>query len=118
MKIVNATITSTQLGYQDHGILTSFIMLDYGGSGQGFGGYCFDEPIKVDGEYSHREGVKFGMEYIRQVLDCTGVRNWEELVGKHVRVRQEHSKVHSIGHILEDKWFCPEDLANEMFGEG
>ena len=38
-EIKNAIITGTYLGIEDHGILTFWLYLDYGGSGQGFGGY-------------------------------------------------------------------------------
>ena len=38
-EIRNAVIQSTMLGYEDHGILTCFLHLDYSGAGQGFGGY-------------------------------------------------------------------------------
>ena len=41
-EIKNAIITGTYLGIEDHGILTFWLYLDYGGSGQGFGGYQLD----------------------------------------------------------------------------
>lgn len=91
--IKNAKIKSTMLGVEDHGILTAFLHLDYGGAGQGFGGYGLGGP--------------FCSAWVERVLETVGVEKWEDLPGKHIRVKAEHSKVHEIGNILEDKWFNP-----------
>ena len=40
----NAKIKSTKLGYEDHGILTCFLILEQESSSQGFGGYRLDAP--------------------------------------------------------------------------
>lgn len=92
--IKNAKIEGTTLGYESHGILTCNITLDYGGSCQGFGGY------KLGGDYT--------TEVIEGILKAVGVESWEELAGKHVRVKRGegyHGKVLAIGNFLEDKWF-------------
>lgn len=108
----NARIASTMLGIEDHGILSSFIHLEYDGGGQGFGGYSLDTPVKGSYDFK-RVGTAWGMEFIRRVLDTLGVNNWEQLPGTHCRVKAEHCKVHAIGHIIKDKWFSPEtDLAH------
>ena len=107
-EIKNAKITGTMLGQEDHGILSCMINLNYGGSGQGFGGYCLDEPHKVNGEFKGRRGTAYGMEFIRRVLETVGVEKWEDLKGKHVRADCEWVRVHGIGHITENKWFYPE----------
>lgn len=88
----NAIIRDTMLGFEDHGIFTCFIYLDYEGSGQGFGGYSI------------------GDEFIKEVLKTLEIDNWEDLKGERIRVRAEESKVHSIGHYLKDKWFTPEEF--------
>ncbi len=106
----NAKITSTMLGIEDHGILSCMIYLDYGGSGQGFGGYAMDQWSERHGR---RIGAAYGAEFILRVLHAVGVERWEDLPGKHVRVRSTYSKVHAIGHIIEDRWFSPDDLAKE-----
>jgi hypothetical protein len=105
----NAKITSTMLGVEDHGILTCFLYLDYGGTCQGFGGYGMDA---YDGK--RRVGVAYGMEFIAEVLRTVGVGKWEDLPGKHVRAVANHSKVERIGHIIKDVWFDPELLARKM----
>lgn len=110
----NAKIVSTMLGREDHGIMTAFIHLDYGGSGQGFGGYGFDNP-KTPGDYkAGRIGTVYGCEFIRRVLEVVGVEKWEDLPGKYVRVVADWGHVHRIGHITDDKWFDPKALSDEL----
>jgi hypothetical protein len=92
-EIKNAKITSTMLGFEDHGILTCMLHLDYGGMNQGFGGYSL--------KY-------YGIEFIEKVLRAVGVETWEELRGKHVRVEADNLKVYRIGHIIENRWYEPE----------
>lgn len=102
MQVRNAVIEGTQLGFEDHGILTANLQLSYGGSGQSFGGYGFGCTTS---ELETQDG--FGASFIATVLDMAGVDSWEKLKGRHIRVIQEHTKVWAIGHILENKWFCP-----------
>lgn len=114
MKEKNAKIVSTMLGYEDHGIFTFMLQLDYGGSGQGAGGYGLDEWNET---LSKREGTKYGMDMLIAILETVGVREWEELVGKYVRVKTEHDKVHAIGHPLKDKWLNFEHFSKKYFSE-
>jgi hypothetical protein len=74
-----AKIESTMLGYEDHGILTAYIHLDYGGSGQGAGGYSFDQ---WDAVTERRITHKCGMDFIAGVLRAAGVDRWEKLPGR------------------------------------
>lgn len=104
----NARITSTTLGYEDHGILTCMLMLDYGDCGaQGFGGYGLDSYVK---DRETRVGTEYGMQFIIEILNTVGVEKWEDLVGKHIRVKADWGKVHAIGNVLSDKWFNPEEF--------
>ena len=105
METKNAKITSTMLGYEDHGILSCMLYLSYGGSGQGFGGYCLDS---YDKEKEKRIATIHCGVWIAEILKIVGVEKWEDLKGQHIRVRSEHGKVHSIGNLLEDRWFNPE----------
>lgn len=107
METRNAVIESTKLGPEDHGIFTAYLTLNYGGSGQGFGGYALDRHNGNRGASSERVGTAYGMEFIRRVMATVGVEKWEDLKGKHVRARMEHDKVHAIGHIIEERWFYP-----------
>lgn len=107
----NAKIAATQLGYDDHGIVTAFLQLQWPGMGGGFGGYV------LHSDHPHSGLTAFGMQYIRSVLDVVGVRTWEELAGKHVRIAQEPgsnlNRIIGIGHIMEDRWFFPHELGSE-----
>src|SRR3990167_10576868 len=104
MQIVNAKINGTMLGIEDHGIMTASVELDYGGSGQGFGGCALDEPIKdASGKFLRRQGTAYGCEFIKRILWVVGVERWEALIGKHVRVKREDGwggMAFAIGHII------------------
>ena len=104
-EIKNAIVESTQLGYEDHGILTCMLMLNYDGSGQGFGGYGLDE---YDKDTEKRRGTAYGLAFIMKILGVLEVSNWESVKGKHIRVDADNGKVYGIGNILKDKWFYPE----------
>jgi hypothetical protein len=110
----NAIIESTMLGIEDHGILTALILLDFGGSGQGFGGYALDTYNIEKGERVPSPGCGF---FIQRVLEVVGVERWEELPHKHVRVIADGGKVHAIGHIIKNKWFYPEKEFKALYGE-
>jgi len=103
METKNAIIKSAIIEIEDHGILTAWLNLDYGGGGQGFGGYAlqsngWDEP-----------GPNIAGLFIRRVLDTVGVREWNSLEGQTIRVKAEQAKIHEIGHIIKDDWFNPSE---------
>lgn len=101
----NAKITSTMLGFEDHGIMTLFLNLKYGqSSAQGAGGYCLDAPLKVKGVFKRRIGTALGMDLIMSILKVVEVNTWEDLPGKTIRVKATHNKVHAIGNLLSDDW--------------
>lgn len=75
-----AKITSTSLGFEDHGIFTTWLHVDYGGSCQGIGGRAFAVP-GLDGAPPVATGGAFG-DYIIRVLRACGVREWDRLVGR------------------------------------
>ena len=97
-EIKNAKIIHTHLGYEDHGIPTCQIVLDYGGTQQGFGGYDLR---------------RYGFEMVQKILDTVGVDRWEKLVGQHCRAQSTHTKIEAIGHLLEDRWYNPEDKSDD-----
>lgn len=100
-EVRNAIIESATLSTADHGVLSSFVHLDYGGSGQGFGGYALYGPDMKS------PGCVAGL-WIWRVLEIAGVREWSQLPGKTIRVRASWTKVEAIGHIVKDDWFEPE----------
>lgn len=76
-----ARIRSTMLGYEDHGILTAWLDLDFGGSGQGAGGYGLDE---YDKELDRRVAHAACGAFIAGVLSACGVQSWEKVAGRTV----------------------------------
>jgi len=102
-EIRNATIKSTMLGIEDHGIMTFYVHLDYGGVQQGFGGWALDD--KPAGRSNKRPGTAFGMECLIRILRVLRADTWESLRGKPCRARIEGGLVKSIGHCLNDEWW-------------
>lgn len=104
MKIKNARIASTTLGYEDHGILTFNLDLHGASWSQGFGGWPLD---RWDAAQKQRVGQAGAIERIAVVLKVVGVDSWEQLEGKLVRVRwdtDESDAISAIGNIVDDTW--------------
>ena len=104
MEIKNAQITGTMLGREDHGILTFFIFVKFGGCECGIGGYALDS---YDKSINSRVFSPKSMEAISKILETVGVDEWEQLNGKYIRIKDEGwgSTIKEIGNLMEDKWF-------------
>lgn len=89
----NARITKVFVGFDDHGIPTCMLSLDYGGTGQGFGGY--------DLRFVGHQMFLFELMKTLEVNDLSQLKN---LV---VRVILIAGSINAIGHILKDQWFDP-----------
>lgn len=97
----NAKITYTKLGFGDHGEFTYDVGLDYGGIHQTMGGWGLN-------------ALMMGTS-IQRILQVVGVRSWEELPGKYVRVKTLPNKVVAIYNILDEtKKFSPEETFIEL----
>ena len=125
-EIVNAQIEATRLGPggNDGRGFGCWLFLKYeGGCGQGFGGYSLTKPDKRrdDDDYEDRWlGTAWGMSYITRLLEAVGVDEWEKLKGKYVRVKREagwNGQILGVGHIIDDKWFEPNNDLKEYFNE-
>ena len=79
-EIVNAKITYTKLGLDDHGFFTFHIGLEGNGWGVTLGSIALSEY--KEGE---RVGSAYGLNVIMRILEVVGVDHWEDLVGKYVR---------------------------------
>jgi hypothetical protein len=76
-----AKVRSTFLGYEDHGIFTGILDLDYGGSGQGAGTLCLDYNDR-DSE-RHVETTPGGVHrWVTGCLRAFGVDQWEKIPGR------------------------------------
>lgn len=113
-EIRNAKIRSVQLGFEDHGILTCWLNLDYGGSVQGFGGYGFSHRPRGDKDV----GAPDLADYLIGILRTLEVDAWEKLPGTPIRVETNGEggcalTILRIGHLLKDQWFNPQDVVGK-----
>jgi hypothetical protein len=82
-----ATVESTTLGIEDHGIVTAHLHLKWDSAGIGVGGYCLDTPVKDEnGKFLRREGTAYGMDHLMRLTQTVGVSTWERLKGASVIV--------------------------------
>lgn len=87
-----ATIKSTTLGIEDHGIMTANLHCEWPGGGVSVGGYCLDSPNGKPSPDFKREGTAFGLDHIMQIMDTVGVYSWEKIPGKQVIVLFDYSE--------------------------
>lgn len=111
LEIKNAVIESATLNTGDRGLLTSWLHLDYGDAGQGFGGFALYLPKS----YTHHEIKSYAGHWIFRCMEIAGVESWDKLKGKTIRVKVgEDGLVKAIGHIVKNDWFTPsEDFKKE-----
>jgi len=102
--IVNAVIKSAKMTNGDHGHLSVWLHLDYGGTGQGFGGFALGHTGMK--EYK-KEGGNCAGWFINRCMAVAGVDDWDQLRGKTVRVETDAGRINAIGHIVNDDWFNP-----------
>lgn len=105
MEIRNAIIESAAITMDDHGFLTAWLYLDYGGIGQGFGGYVLYLPKN----FKHYTLESCAGHFLHRVMEIAGVSEWGKLPGEAIRVGIENGLVCAIGHIVKDDWFCPDE---------
>ena len=103
-QIVNAQIKRTDLGPGETCGFTLNLTLDVqDGYGVIVGGVVLDTYDKWEDE---RVGTTYGMNVIMRVMEVVGVRRWEELEGKFIRVVSGGigSSVTKIGNLMKDDW--------------
>lgn len=108
IELKNAIITGFSI--RNERCLSMYLQLDYGGCGQGFGGFC----LLPDPDSPHYEKATRGPNYagifISEVIRICDVDEISKIKGKTIRVKAEWGKVHEIGHIVKDIWFNPADV--------
>lgn len=111
-RIVNAQITNVTLGYEDHGILTFGLTIKFGCSGCVYGGFALDN---YDKSLGRRIPTAKGFQCLTEIMKVVGVRNWEDLQDKYIRVVDSGigSSLDKIGNLMEDKWFSIKEFWEE-----
>ena len=113
-----ATIKSTSLGWEDHGILTAFLHCEWPSSGVGVGGYGLDKFVERG---QPRRGTAYGLDHIMRILETVGVNSWEKLPGKNVIVLFEGSGYSGssvgIANALDDKILILKEHSAEWVGK-
>jgi hypothetical protein len=104
-EVKNAIITNASITNDDHGLLSAWLYVDYGGAGQGFGGYALYLPVSFD----HHSMQSVAGHFIFRCMEIAGVSKWEDLAGKTIRVKGGHGSIEEIGHIIKDDWFNPKE---------
>jgi len=104
-EIKNAIIEKATITSDDNGILSAWLDLDYGGSGQGFGGWSLYLPKS----FNHHKLESVAGHFLFRCMEIAGVTNWNKLQGKTIRAKADHCKIESIGHIVKDDWFNPSE---------
>lgn len=114
-EIRNAVIQSVTLDTGDRGLLTAWLHLDYGGSGQGFGGFALYLPKNF--KHHSIQGDHAG-HFIYRCMQIADVTEWNKMKGKTIRVKLDKpglgGLIKAIGHIINDDWFNPSEDFEKM----
>lgn len=118
--IKNAIIESVRVGFDRGFVLTCWLTLDYGGSGQGFGGFVLGGNVFSECACNdHKNQVNICAEFLSNVLGICGVEDMKDCVGKTIRVETDSEKdfggnIVAIGHIVKDRWYNPTQSMKDM----
>lgn len=106
MEIMNAVITGVRFDMERG--LTAWVILDYGGAGQGFGGHMLYAP---KGWAAHNCGADLTGHFVYRMLEVAGAEDWAKLVGQCVRVKKADAfgEILAVGHIIKNDWFSPKE---------
>lgn len=102
--ILNAKITNADIFIEDHDILTFAIGIDSSaGWSTNIGSFYLD--------WEDKEGKRISATYtstiIRAILETVGVRSWNDLVGKYIRIDDNNihnSPIVKISNLMIDNW--------------
>lgn len=103
IEIKNAIIENVKLSFEDRGVLDCWVTLDYGGTGQGFGGYSLYLPKS----FRHHNVDSVAGHHLYRIMEVSGVTDFSSMKGKAVRVAAENGLIKGMGHITKDDWYYP-----------
>ena len=103
IEIKNAVIESAEITMEDRGFLDCWLTLDYGGTGQGFGGYSLYLPKS----FCHHQVLSVAGHHLFRIMQIAGVEKWSQLKGRTIRVEGSFSEIKRVGHIVKNDWYCP-----------
>lgn len=116
---INAIITSADVTLDRDCFLSCWLMLDFGGSWQGFGGYVLGGlPDTRAGRHLQQQNI--AAIFLVGVLQAAGVSKLNDAVGKVIRVRKtnEWGEILAIGHpVKNDRWFSPKEAFADLDGD-
>lgn len=95
-----AKVTQATLGWEEHGIFTCWLYLNYGNSAQGAGGYALD---RYDKAVNHRVGTAWGLEFIMRLMRVFDVQDWGQLVGKTCHAVIQDGRVVGLRPLLTER---------------
>lgn len=101
--ILNAKITSADIFIEDHDILTFAIGIETS-AGWSTSIGCFYLDWTKDEE---RVPAPYTSKVIRAILETVGVRSWNDLVGKYIRIDdndRHNSAITKIANLMKDNW--------------
>ena len=102
-EIINAIIKSVKITTTDSNFLTVWADLDYGFINQRFGGYTLYLPKS----FRHHALMSVAGHFIFRLMEISGVTDFNDLVGKSIRVKCTYKGIDAVGHIIREDWFCP-----------
>lgn len=104
--VYNAKIEDVSLEFEDHGYLFLILYLVHEAGHQAFG--IINLMSRFEPAFTNTGGNIAGW-FIKRVFDVCEVRKYSELKGKALRIREENGLIKSIGNLIKDDWFTPEE---------
>lgn len=108
IEIRNAIISGFDINIERGFILSCYLMLDYGGAGQGFGGRC----LYLDKTATHHEIKSYAGHEIYRIMQIADVETCSQVKGKSIRVKILNGEILGIGHIIKNDWYIPKEDFN------
>lgn len=117
-KIENAIIETADLSMHMYGCLTLRMIIQGSCWKSGYGGYVLGHGY-LGAADDYFDGSGNGMESIIRIMDTVGVKSFQELEDKHIRVCSKNygDSIKIIGNIIKDKWFDYESFYKDKESE-